>query len=555
MKRSFLFVLLIFCHVSFNLPAQEVILDIKSNRFLINQKSNKPRLDVIIQSFTDYEKNVISKSAVMDTVTKPKFGKVSDSEYNVKASRMGEKLTIVVRDFQLLQRGFKVTRHPTHEKADSLVLRPDNRLLYSLNGEQSMATADIPFGYSDMKFTLNDADNSVIFKLNIRFSYPSPELIYVDLTSDYGAGDLEDTTNIRRILHRVNKVPTIYSQNNAVPDCVVTNYGNLFFGFKKAYYDGKIGKSIIICRIDDRFWNRTPMELYPFTDVKTLAREDDWYILPSGKHTIRAGYIFGGEELDVYTFEMNKNRFNVILHYLTQTGYLIVTFLFFKPWILLILLGLIVFANWGNRMKRQREAAQKTNLELQSIQAQLNPHFVFNALGSVQGLINKNEVEKANTYLTDFSKLLRSSLNNSGKEMVPLSVELHTLDSYVKLEQLRFNFEYERVVDDYIETSQVEIPSLLIQPLVENAIKHGISSLGENGRLTILFQKEKVDLVVEIRDNGKGFDSNLPSGGKGITLTKERIKLLNKQKHKIVLNFGEVEGGGSIARIIFKHAL
>jgi hypothetical protein len=554
MKRSILPVITILLFFSCNLLAQEMVLDPKSNRFLINQKTQKPRLDVIVQSFTDYEKKVISKLAVMDTVTKPKFERVSDTEYNVTASRMGEKLTFVVRDFEQLPKEFNVSINPAIEKGDSLVLRPDQRLVYNLNGEKSMATADIPFGQSKVTLRLMDAGNAIIFKLNVHFSYPSPVLLYVDLTSDYGSSTLEDTTNMRRIVHRVNNVPTVYSHNNAVPDRVVTNYSNLFFGFKKAYYDGKIGPSVIISRIDNRPFGRTLMELYPFTDVQTLAQEDDWYILPSGRHTIRAGYVFGGEELDVYTFEMNKNKFNILLHYATQTVFFIFMILFSKPWILLILLGLVLFANWGNRMKRQREAAQKTNLELQTIQSQLNPHFVFNALGSVQGLINKNEIEKADTYLTDFSKLLRNSLNNSGKDMVPLSVELHALDSYIRLEQLRFNFRYQLHVDDRIDTNSVEIPSFLIQPVIENAIKHGISALGERGLLTLNFVRMEQDLIVEVIDNGEGFNCENVSEGKGLGLTRERIKLLSKQKNKIFMEIMNPESGTTLVRFVLKHS-
>jgi hypothetical protein len=528
--------------------AQEVILDATQNKYLIDQKSGKPRLDVIVQRFTDYERNVISNSAVMDTVTKPEIVKISDSEYNITASRMGEKLTFVIRDFDKLEAGYEVRRAPNF-KGDSLVLRPDNHLFYNLNGERAIPATSMPFGISATKITLLDNHGHLIFRLNVQYSYPKPELIYVDINGEYNYANviLEDTAKLRRIVNRVNKVPTVYSRNNSVPDRIVTDYDNLFFGFKKAYYDGNVLSSSVFCKIDDRYWTKIEMQMYPFSDVKTLAAEgkySDFYILPSGKHTLTAVYVLDGQHVETYDFEMGKRGVNLALHYLTQGGYVALMFLFFKPWVLLVLIGLILFANWGNRMKKKRQAAQKINLELQSIQAQLNPHFVFNALGSVQGLVNKNEIDKANDYLTDFSKLLRNTLNNNNRETVPLTVEMHTLESYIKLEQLRFNFQFRLDTGADIPISNIEIPPLLIQPLVENAIKHGISGLGENGFLHITFTKAETDLIIEIVDNGKGFDENRSSEGKGIQLTRERIKLLNRQNHKIILEIeSEIQVG------------
>lgn len=553
MKRFTLPVIISLLFLSCNLLAQEVILDGKFNRFLINEKTNKPRLDVIVQSYTDYEKKVISKSAVMDTVSKPKFEKVSGNQYAITASRMGEKLTFVVRDFEKLEAGYQIR---FNEKPIDLLARSTDH--YLLNGQKCLATQEVPFGAPNMKILLLDKNNNLISKLSIKFSYLKPELIYVDIIGVYNDIPLEDTAKLRRIVHRVNKVPTVYSQNNSVPDRVATDYrNNLFFGFKKVYYDGKFNLTSIFCKIDNRYWTETQLQMYPFTDVKTLAQEDkytDFYMMRSGTHSIMASYIPDTQNFETYKFEMNRNSLDVGLHYLTLTGYFIMMILFSKPWILLILLGLVLFANWGNRMKKQREAAQKTNLELQTIQSQLNPHFVFNALGSVQGLINGNEIEKANTYLTDFSKLLRKSLNDSSKDMVPLSEELYALDRYIRLEQLRFNFDYNLHVDDAIETTSVEIPPFLIQPVIENAIKHGMSSLGDKGLLTLNFVQVKNDLIIEVVDNGKGFDARHMVGGKGISLTRERIKLLNKQKHKISMEIINPDGEGTLVRFILKHS-
>jgi hypothetical protein len=198
----------------------------------------------------------------------------------------------------------------------------------------------------------------------------------------------------------------------------------------------------------------------------------------------------------------------------------------------LVLLGFVflLFRSGEQKRKLEKERLQKMQVqtELKSIHSQFNPHFVFNALGSIQALITKNDLEGANVYLSEFSTLLRDSLKNSGKEMVSLVLEIKMLDSYLKLEQLRFGFNYTIDVDEDIDQNAMEIPALLLQPLIENAVKHGIAPLYDKGTLAINFKKRLSDMFVIISDNGPGYDTNKTSGGFGLKLTRERIELLNR---------------------------
>ncbi len=163
-----------------------------------------------------------------------------------------------------------------------------------------------------------------------------------------------------------------------------------------------------------------------------------------------------------------------------------------------------VLFNYRQRVKTARWKKDQLSLELKAIRAQLNPHFVFNALSSIQGLINKNDIAKANHYLVEFSSLLRESMANNDKEMIPLGNELKILETYLKLEQLRFHFQYEIIVDEALNKNAIEIPSLLLQPLIENAIKHGVSALNEKGLIMIRICKNNNDLLAIITDNGNG---------------------------------------------------
>lgn len=184
----------------------------------------------------------------------------------------------------------------------------------------------------------------------------------------------------------------------------------------------------------------------------------------------------------------------------------------------------------GQKQKTAQEQMNKTKvqLELKAIYAQLNPHFIFNAISSIQGLINKQDIKSANLYLSDFAKLMRESLIKNNKEVLSLEEEKNVIDTYLKLEQLRFGFQYQITVDDKINPYETDIPTLLLQPLVENAVKHGISHLQNQGKITLHFAKAAIDMIVTISDNGKGFEPSTFESGFGLKLTRDRITLLNK---------------------------
>ncbi len=175
----------------------------------------------------------------------------------------------------------------------------------------------------------------------------------------------------------------------------------------------------------------------------------------------------------------------------------------------------------------EAEKQKRLQTELQVIRSQLNPHFIFNSLSSIQGLINKQDIAGANNYLTEFSDLLRNTLNNSEQEQLPLDKEIRILETYLNLEQLRFDFDYQIEVESDINRYETEIPSLLLQPILENAVKHGVSILKDTGKILVRFNRKGLDMIVTVSDNGKGFNANTVSAGHGLKLVHKRIELLN----------------------------
>ncbi len=202
----------------------------------------------------------------------------------------------------------------------------------------------------------------------------------------------------------------------------------------------------------------------------------------------------------------------------------------------LILLLLSLF--WMLRSNKQRKLANNL-LSLKSLRTQMNPHFIFNALNSVNSFIAQNDERTANRYLTDFSTLMRSVLENSEEDFIPLEKEVELLDLYLKLEHSRFKdkFDYEFLVDDAIELSLFQIPPMLLQPYVENAVWHGLRYKKEKGFLKVqLLKKDEETIRIEISDNGIGrkkskelkTDYQKKKKSKGMQNIKQRIAILNK---------------------------
>ncbi|MBT2562588.1 sensor histidine kinase [Pedobacter sp. ISL-64] len=177
------------------------------------------------------------------------------------------------------------------------------------------------------------------------------------------------------------------------------------------------------------------------------------------------------------------------------------------------------------RLTVEEQQKNTAKLQLNSIRSQLNPHFLFNALSGIQNLMNKNEIDNANKYLSKFARLTRNVLDD--KELISLSQEKTLLDDYLQMEQLRFGFKYEINCSENLDLDNVEIPSMLLQPFVENAVKHGISKKATNGKIIITFTKQANDLELTVVDNGNGFDTEKKHNGLGLLLSESRIALLN----------------------------
>ncbi|WP_412464107.1 tetratricopeptide repeat-containing sensor histidine kinase [Flavobacterium mekongense] len=208
--------------------------------------------------------------------------------------------------------------------------------------------------------------------------------------------------------------------------------------------------------------------------------------------------------------------------------------------LLVFLISITTIAYLINRQQKQKNIIERQNsnlLKQKMLLSQMNPHFIFNAINSIQNYILQKKELDAYSYLAKFSKLIRMVLSNSTKNYIALHEEIDLLKTYVEIEQLRFEntFDFILEIDNQINEQEYIIPPMLIQPYVENAIWHGIMNLEKNqkGKLTLSFKSDKNGLVITVEDNGIGRKQTQDYKPKthqplGMNLTEQRLTALQE---------------------------
>ncbi|SOE20507.1 Two component regulator propeller [Spirosomataceae bacterium TFI 002] len=264
-------------------------------------------------------------------------------------------------------------------------------------------------------------------------------------------------------------------------------------------------------------------------------REANYTNLEAGSYEFRVRYNIKGtgewSEYETQSIEIQPPFTKTIWFYL----------------LLLTLVGGIIRAFYLlkiNQVKNEERLKTELNkellaLEMKALRSQMNPHFIFNSLNSIKYYVLQNDTKKASKYLNQFSKLIRRIFNNTQQEFTLLDEEIETIGLFLEMEKLRFGdkLEFEIIVDPNLNTEDIKVPNMLIQPHVENSIWHGIMHKKTTGKIEVIFDKIKDEyLQITIRDNGIGREkaSRIKSESankhksKGIELTQNRINLINE---------------------------
>ncbi len=206
--------------------------------------------------------------------------------------------------------------------------------------------------------------------------------------------------------------------------------------------------------------------------------------------------------------------------------------------IIAVLAYLFQIALYRRKTRKKEIESQLVNLENKALQSMMNPHFIFNALGSIQRYLLQNKATEAGTYLSQFARLIRQNMNSLKSNFISIDDELERLRNYIELEQFRMNnkFAYKIEVDEKIDGYETSIPSMVIQPFVENAIWHGITPLPTDGLVTVRFaylDEKSIQIIIE--DNGVGISKTNPvtksdqNLNLGMDLTRKRISLIGEK--------------------------
>jgi LytS/YehU family sensor histidine kinase len=232
--------------------------------------------------------------------------------------------------------------------------------------------------------------------------------------------------------------------------------------------------------------------------------------------------------------------------------------------LLSLIIGVLLV--WYNRLKTNQ---QKLELEQKQLRARINPHFIFNCLNSIQKFVVDNDKLNANKYLADFAHLMRQTLDNSGDSTISLLREIEYLENYLTFELMRFEDRFNFTINcaPDLDTNSIEIPSMIIQPFAENAIRHGLCNLDNKpGELIINFHSKDNFLYCEIDDNGIGINQAMKlkeqayirHQSHGLELTRQRLALaakLNKAEYSITITDKSDINAGNGTRVILKFPL
>ncbi len=291
-------------------------------------------------------------------------------------------------------------------------------------------------------------------------------------------------------------------------------------------------------------YNLPDYHIYPYVDERfTLIADDLDYSLKdnvitlrdmkSGRHTITMGDVDSG-----------KTKTLIISRTINYKRYFIMLLSFLVVGILAYFISKKVISTTKKREEEKTKLNKKiSDLQLTSLQSQMNPHFIFNALGAVQYFIQTHDTERADEYLSNFAMLMRSILESSKSKYIRLNEEIRLLELYVGLEKVRFEelFDYEIKMDVNVDT-EINLPPMIIQPFVENAINHGLYNLKERaGYLLIHFAMPVEDhLIITIRDNGVGREKAASlrmkkHKSRGTQIVQERLETINNGNEIIVV--------------------
>jgi two-component system, LytTR family, sensor kinase len=313
----------------------------------------------------------------------------------------------------------------------------------------------------------------------------------------------------------------------------------------------------VLVDINSKIYKKDALEYALFKGDREIRK---WGGNEYNNHYILLKDLAPGDYKILIRFRRQRNSVSELFFLVSSVWYKTATF---RVAICAFLIFTVTFFIFFFKYRNQKQTliilskkAEQSDEELKNIHALLNPHFTFNALNSIQGLVNRGDVDAASKYLSSFGELLRETLKESKVDHIPITKELENLNIYISLEQLRYTFKYDLTVATDIDLLSSTIPPFLLQPFVENAIKHGLSKMTGKGELNINICKNENAMLITIADNGPGFNTGSLKEGYGLGLSRKRIELLNRDYGEELIELQiKSTGHGTSILLTFKNWL
>jgi tetratricopeptide (TPR) repeat protein len=355
------------------------------------------------------------------------------------------------------------------------------------------------------------------------------------------------------IFHSYFAIAQLYQQMNKPDSCIYYAKKSLETIQKGGFYSNIIEASILLAGMYEK---RDPQQAFQYSKMAISYKDSLHHLGKTASFENLAAFNEQERQYEIYT--ANTAYRSKVKQYGLIAGSLAV-----------LLIGSIFYRS--NKMRMRHEIVQQqhkaSELEMQALRAQMNPHFIFNSLNSINMFILENNKLQASEYLSKFSRLVRLILQNSQEALIPLGRELEALELYLELEALRFDnkFEYKIAVDDDVDTTVLKVPPLIIQPYAENAIWHGLMHKKEKGHLRIELYEQDEILLCKVIDDGIGrkkaaelkTKSASTHKSMGMRITADRIAMMQQQKQNgtsisitdLVLSDGSAEGTEVLIKI------
>ena len=379
------------------------------------------------------------------------------------------------------------------------------------------------------KHRTKDAINYIKKSIKLKDSSKTDPLYLIEGYSNLGALTYADTHDKQKAFEYYHKAIKIANRHHIAPNLIYINLANYYEEAEKIdsakYYINKIlnnGNTNYKDKIDlyDKLLyldlkQKKDMEALSLLNIRdSLYKIQQKIINEENQKSIESNLTLLNQQKQLEQAKQINNKNRIIFIFI----------------IIIFLLGLLISYQL-NRLDKLKYKQEQFILEQKVLRSQMNPHFIFNVLGSIQRSLIENKPIISATYLSKFAQLIRQNFEYVQKKQISLKEELEMVQNYIDAQKFRYKdkFDYEINVDDHLSKEQVFIPPMILQPFVENAIEHGFKNISYKGLLNINVIKNNDTVCFEIIDNGWGYQPKKDHKEHASDIFKKRLKLLGKE--------------------------